>query len=492
MDSSTSTEIGALDQPIGGRYQLLAYINGGGMGRVYQARDTRLANKVVAIKVLALALGGSPESLAQMRQRFEQEAQLSALLGGHPRIIQVTDYGVEQSQPYLVMEYLQGRTLNEVIQQESPLEPERVVRLALQICEGLHYAHTLQTTLGERTITGVIHRDVKASNFFLLDEGTLGETVKILDFGIAKAISEVSVALGTNINFVGSWLCASPEQMRGEILDPRSDIYSLGIVLYEMLTGLVPFQPETNTLTGWYQTHNFIPATPIDQLTLTRPVPPALAAVVMSCLAKDREDRPLDMKTLGEQLTQALQPRRLPPPSAPDAIPALTPLPSPAPDAILTVLPLPKVPASRKGLVVGAALLLTVLLGVLWPFVLSRVLSRAIPTVLPSDAVPDTTPNRTQPPQSAPVQPGQPLPPPPIKPRTAPAAAKRQSSPQPKAAARQTTPREQPRQARRRDSTSGRRTAPGQLFRANPRTLAPDCYDPRLKLTDFRCRNRKN
>ncbi|WP_218081582.1 WD40 repeat domain-containing serine/threonine protein kinase [Anthocerotibacter panamensis] len=304
---------------IGGRYRVARFINGGGMGRVFEAADTRLADKTVAIKVLFQEVGGGSRITEQLQRRFEEEAQLSAILGGHPRIIQVTDYGFYENRPYLVMEYLgmppYGQNFSELIRKDGAVRAERVVHLTLQICEGLHHAHCIRTRLGDRNIRGVVHRDVKPSNLFLISEGTLGETVKILDFGIAKALSDVTSILGTNRGFVGTSDYASPEQLRGENLDPRSDIYSLGIVLYQMLTGHMPLKPRTNSFPGWYHAHNYQEPIALSEYPTVQPIPDALVGVVMSCLHKDLERRPANMEVLSQLLQATLTgaPYPLPP-----------------------------------------------------------------------------------------------------------------------------------------------------------------------------------
>lgn len=291
-----------LDKLIGERYRVKEFISGGGMGKVYQALDTRLANKIVAVKLLSQGLGGSSEAGGMLRRRFEEEAKLSAILGGHPRIIQVTDYGIYNSYPYIVMEYLGGgQSLSEVIR-SGPMRPDRVLRIAIQVCEGLHHAHGIQTDLGDRLITGVVHRDIKPSNIFLMREGSFGETVKILDFGIAKAISDVSIALSSDRGFIGTCNYASPEQMRGEPLDLRSDIYSLGVVLYQMLTGEMPLRPKTSSFAGWYQVHNFEQPIAFNLHKLGTDVPQELVQLIMTCLAKDPEQRVPDMEMLRRAL----------------------------------------------------------------------------------------------------------------------------------------------------------------------------------------------
>jgi hypothetical protein len=288
---------------VGRRYLIKSFIAGGGMGSVYEAWDTRFEGEVVvAVKTLRVDLGDSELWL----QLFEEEAQLSAILGNHPRIIRVMDHGLDSDQPFLVMEYLgrppQGQSLRAVLDEGLPLAPERSLRIAIQSCDGLHFAHTSKTMLANRSITGVIHRDIKPSNIFLIQEGTLGETVKILDFGIAKAISEATSALGTNMGFKGTFQYASPEQLRGENLDARSDIYSLGLVIYQMLSGRMPLQSPTNSLGGWYQTHNYDKPLPLPQNLNDRQLPDGLVEVVMSCLEKDANRRPASMKVLQDQL----------------------------------------------------------------------------------------------------------------------------------------------------------------------------------------------
>jgi serine/threonine protein kinase len=292
---------------IGQRYQLVHSIAAGGMGQVFKAVDTRLFNRPVAVKLLHQNLAGDDNTRRQLHKRFQQEIRISTLLGEHPAIVKVLDYGLENDQPYLVMEYLTGRSLGELMLKQPVLPPQQVVRMARQVCAGLYYAHNLETEQDGHLIKGVIHRDIKPSNLFVLKDETLGETVKILDFGIAKLLSDVSLALGTQTTgFLGTVRYASPEQLRGEALDGRSDIYSFGVVLYRMLTGQHPLQPKSDSFPGWYEAHNYQQPQPFNRANLPYEIPLQLEQVVLSCLAKDPDRRPQDMKVLSAQLEGSL------------------------------------------------------------------------------------------------------------------------------------------------------------------------------------------
>jgi eukaryotic-like serine/threonine-protein kinase len=208
-----------------GRYQVEGLIASGGMGDVYRARDLRL-NRAVALKVLATSVSADPERLS----RFTQEARATALIN-HPNIVSVYDVGSEDGRPYVVSELLRGETLRMRIAR-GPMSVLAAVRFADEIA-----AHHL----------GVIHRDLKPENVFVTDEGR----VKVLDFGLAKCRNETlglpddsskSTQPGTILGTVGYM---SPEQVRGSAVDERSDIFSVGVMLYEMLSGTSPFERET-------------------------------------------------------------------------------------------------------------------------------------------------------------------------------------------------------------------------------------------------------
>jgi eukaryotic-like serine/threonine-protein kinase len=230
------------------RYKLVTLLGQGAMGRVYGAEDKLLGGVPVAIKFLAQTVLNQ-----KMRDRFEREATICALLGHQSaHIVKVNDYGVDENEiPYYVMEQLNGENLNEIIRFHS-LSLPRFLKLARQICQGLQCAHKGIPVNGETC--PVVHRDIKPNNILIIQDRSLGELAKVLDFGIAKTLQADSDQ--TNC-FMGTLAYASPEQMEGQELDGRSDIYSLGVMMFQMLTGRMPLQCETNTFGGWYKAHHF-------------------------------------------------------------------------------------------------------------------------------------------------------------------------------------------------------------------------------------------
>jgi serine/threonine protein kinase/beta-lactam-binding protein with PASTA domain len=251
-------------QPFDGRYRVLGRLGVGGMATVYLAEDSSLGRKV-ALKVMAERYAEDGEFV----ERFRREAQAAARLN-HPNIIAVYDRGEADGRPYIAMEYLQGRTLKQVIQKEGQLPPERAIAIAMQVLAGLRYAHE----------HGVVHRDVKPHNVLVGDDGR----IKVTDFGIAHAGDPQMTEVGS---IVGTAQYLSPEQARGRTVGPQTDIYSLGVVLYEMLAGRVPFEGDSSVAIAMQ--HVSDPPPPLQ--ALAPQVPDSLALVVAHAMLKEPSQR---------------------------------------------------------------------------------------------------------------------------------------------------------------------------------------------------------
>ncbi len=279
------------------RYQLVAVAGRGAMGYVYRAEDILLGG-VVAVKFL------SPTLLnPRMGDRFYAEARTCAQLGQRTiHIVRVTDYGADKQSgseiPFYVMEYLEGNGLGDIIN-AKPIALPKFLNLTRQICLGLQCAHEGITIDGK--LCPIIHRDIKPSNILVTEQAGFGELVKILDFGISKLIQEDS---GQTSSFMGTLAYSSPEQMEGKALDARSDIYSLGIMMFEMLTGKMPLRAETHTFGGWYKTHHMQAPRAFAVTNPSLKLPKALENLVMSCLAKEPSDRPQSVT----EILRALEP----------------------------------------------------------------------------------------------------------------------------------------------------------------------------------------
>lgn len=276
------------------RYELMDSIGQGSMGKVYLAEDMLLGGVPVAVKFLAQTLLNE-----QMTQRFMREAMTCAQLGNNSmHVVRVTDYGVTDDEiPFYVMEYLKGKNLGQVIH-PTPLPIPRFLDFTRQICLGLEMAHKGIILNGQ--VVPIIHRDIKPSNILVTQSASVGELVKILDFGIAKFM-QADTGEQTS-SFMGTLAYASPEQMEGQKLDKRSDIYSLGVVMYQMLAGTLPFRPSSNTFGGWYKAHRSQEPIPLDGLSPYGTLPKLLKDTIISCLAKDRSQRPRTVGTLLENL----------------------------------------------------------------------------------------------------------------------------------------------------------------------------------------------
>ncbi len=274
---------------ISNRYELLEPIGQGSMGKVYLAGDSLLGGVPVAVKFLSQTLLNE-----DMRTRFFREAMTCAQLGQKSmHVVRVTDYGVnEDDVPFYVMEYLKGDNIGYLVQ-KKPLPVPRFLGLVRQILLGLRTAHNGILVKGE--VVPIIHRDIKPSNILVTSDPSMGELVKILDFGIAKLLQAGCEQTNT---FMGTLAYASPEQMEGRELDGRSDIYSLGVMMYQMLSGTLPVKPKNNSFGSWYKVHRLAVPKPLTEFEPDLRVPKALENVVMACLAKQREDRPASIDSV--------------------------------------------------------------------------------------------------------------------------------------------------------------------------------------------------
>jgi len=272
---------------IGGRYRIVGTVGFGGMGRVYDAVQAPL-DRHVAIKVL---LGGHAHDAA-FRRRFMLEAAVTSKLT-HPNTVTLFDYGETDGIYFIAMELLKGRTLSDVVRQEGALAQERAIHIAQQVCRSLSEAHA----------QGVIHRDLKPANVMLLSQRHELDFAKVLDFGLVKFFTDgVDGGQTHQGTFVGTPHYVSPEQARDEQPDPRSDVYSLGILLYLMLTGQVPFH-ASSAVEVLVKQLNDTPIPPRER----RPdlnIDPELEALVLKCLAKQRDQRMQSMDELLAALTQ--------------------------------------------------------------------------------------------------------------------------------------------------------------------------------------------
>ena len=247
-----------------GKYQIVEKIGVGGFGTVYKGRDPFI-KRSVAIKTCQ-----SEEE--EIKKRFFREAEFAGNLH-HRNVTTIYDFGVtEDGTPYIVQEFLTGDDLDKAIKKKEPLTLRRKLQILIDVCDGLGYAHS----------TGIIHRDIKPSNIRILEDGT----VKIMDFGIAKSMVSQSTLTQTGIT-LGTASYLAPEQIRGEDLDPRTDIFSLGVLAYEMLTGQKPFTGD-HISTVLYKIMNEAPAPPS---SLDPALPRGLDAMILKALEKDRTKR---------------------------------------------------------------------------------------------------------------------------------------------------------------------------------------------------------
>lgn len=242
------------------RYELLEKIGEGGMSIVYKAR-CRILDRIVAVKVLKEEFARDENFV----HRFKTEALAAASLS-HPNLVNIYDVGQQDDCYYIVMEYVQGQTLKELIEQQAPLPIDRAVDIAIMICDGLHHAHE----------KGIIHRDIKPHNVLITDFGI----VKVADFGIAQAITKQTITFGGNV--VGSVQYISPEQAKGEPLTRATDIYSVGCVMFEMLTGQIPYDADSPITIALKHIHDDIPSV----RALNPEVPVGLEGIITKAMQK--------------------------------------------------------------------------------------------------------------------------------------------------------------------------------------------------------------
>jgi predicted Ser/Thr protein kinase len=270
-----------VEELIAGRYELEQQVGSGGMSKVYRAHD-RLLERTVALKILHEHYSQDDEYV----ERFRREARAVAQLA-HPNVVTVIDRGEHESRQYIVFEYVDGENLKQLVEREGPLPVRQIIELALQVAHALASAHA----------RGVVHRDVKPQNVLLSEEGV----PKVTDFGIARTSDVESVTLTGTVMGTSEYI--SPEQARGEPVDFRSDIYSLGVILFELCTGDVPYPGENPVSVAMRHLHEPVPSVRSQR----RDVPSRLEAAIRRAMAKDPEERFGSMDELIAELEACLR-----------------------------------------------------------------------------------------------------------------------------------------------------------------------------------------
>ncbi|HEU4735521.1 MAG TPA: protein kinase [Solirubrobacterales bacterium] len=273
---------------LSGRYEIGDRLGSGGMSSVHQATDLIL-ERTVAVKILAEHLSDDERFVA----RFRREALAVAKLI-HPNIVQVYDTGIDEGRHYIVMEYVQGRSGAQILQRQGPLDAETTAEIGAQACAGLDYAHR----------RGIIHRDVKPGNLMVTGGpggGGAQLTIKLTDFGIARAVEQTRITQVGSV--VGTAAYLSPEQVRGEEATPATDVYALGVVLYQFLTGRLPYEGSTLAELAVRQQNE----KPLPPSTYNDDVPETLGAVVLRALEGDPNRRYASASELAGGLVLGLQ-----------------------------------------------------------------------------------------------------------------------------------------------------------------------------------------
>ncbi len=360
-----------------GQFQIVQKIGAGGMGTVYKALQPEM-NRMVAVKILHPKLVDRKD----MASRFRREARALSHLT-HPNTVRVLLYGeLEDGSLYIVMEYLDGKNLNQLVRQTGGLPLERAVPILAQACGALEEAHA----------AGIIHRDLKPENVFVCKQGGIDDFVKVLDFGLAKVTQREmrpgSIVLTQEGMVFGTPEFMSPEQAQGKKLTPASDIYSLAVILYEALTGKLPF--EARGAMEFLQMQVSAPPIPLNERVPGRTFPPAVWTVMERALAKEPEARYQTAASFGDALVTAATGRAPHAPiatavlpSAP-AMPVAPPVVAPAPAHVVATAPLPAPPRGDSPLVVAGVpkrsspMVLAVLLAFVLGIGVTVVLMRAL------------------------------------------------------------------------------------------------------------------
>lgn len=267
-----------IGQLVAGEFRIEARVGTGGMGSVYRASQPEM-NRDVAIKILHRKYSARPDLVS----RFKREARAMSHLS-HPNTARVFTYGqLEDGAWYMVLEFMEGKNLAQIIRAQGAMDPERAMRIMVQICGALEEAHR----------AGIIHRDLKPENIFLTNQGGIEDFPKLLDFGLAK-VSERQMRPGSMIltqegMVFGTAEFMSPEQASGEPLDARSDIYSLGVILYELVSGKLPFDAKEPL--QFVKMHVEEPPIPLEERAPDIEFPQGLSMILQKCMAKKKEDR---------------------------------------------------------------------------------------------------------------------------------------------------------------------------------------------------------
>lgn len=385
-----------LGKMVSGKYKVEKLLGQGGMGRVYLAHNVALDQKVV-LKVLLPEYGQDPDTV----KRFQHEGRAASRLR-HPNVIQVMDFGaMEDGTLYMAMEFLPGKDLAHLIQHEFPLGDRRIARIASQILAALGEAHA----------QNIIHRDLKPENVMIEQRRGDPDFVKVLDFGIAK-ITDAKTKLTAAGLVCGTPEYMSPEQAKGADLDPRSDLYSVGVIVYQMVTGLLPF--ESDTPVGFLMKHLTEPPMPPSQRQPEVDVSPELEAFIMKAISKNPADRFANAEEMREALlavvpdagapARAATSAAIPRPATP-AAPTAKAAPSAAKPAATKPqpeeAPAPAKPGGKTGLIAAAAAVV-VIAGAAGAWFATRGGSApATPPVATAPTQPPTTPA----PPTTPTQP---------------------------------------------------------------------------------------